>query len=182
MNRHRCVVAVLMGVLIAFTAIPRVVADMTPADEAMVAIRSAESAISDARVAIEKGKDLVMLIPEDSPFLPEVSQMLQTASANWKNALSALKAAKQCSERLASPASASLTHEYALLAKSNAAVALCGAKIVQIGLAYVEAVAYNKTESLDVIKGAMDNALSATSQANLHYGKVKELIAEKHSN
>jgi len=68
-----------------------------------------------------------------------------------------------------------------LLATVNAGVALSGAKVVQTGLLFIESAAGNKTESLDIIRMAMQDALAAASQVEFNYERVKTLIAEKYS-
>jgi hypothetical protein len=60
-------------------------------------------------------------------------------------------------------------------------VALSGAKVVQTSLVFVEAVANNKTEALDVIRMAMQNALDAAAEVQQNYERVKGFIAEKYS-
>ena len=49
-------------------------------------------------------------------------------------------------------------------------------------MTYVEAVANDKTESLDIIRSAMQDALASSSQVKLNCDKVKNLISEKYSN
>lgn len=182
MKKYRCVVSLLAGLLICVSVPSNVVADSMVSDEAMAAIKSAESAVAQARSAIEKGKGLLALVPEDSPYIQEVANMLQVSSSNWKTALSSLDTAKQCSEKVVTTTNEALAQEWALLTKSNAMLALSNAQVVQIGLAYVEAVADNKTESLDAIESAMNKALASSSQVKLSHDNVKKLIAEKHSN
>jgi hypothetical protein len=152
------------------------------AQEAQAAIASAEAAVEQARTAIEKGKELITTIPEDSPLLPDVAQFLQAASVNWNIAVESLDGAKQSASKITTATSESIARDYALLSKVNAGVALSGANVVQIGLAYVEAVAANKTEALDIIRTSMQDALAASSQVQFNYERVKTLIAEKYSN
>jgi hypothetical protein len=142
---------------------------------------AAEQAVAKARAAIEKGKELIAQIPEDSPYMPAVTDMLQKASANWKIAVEAMNGATESAAKITG-SSSDVSGEYALLAKVNADVAIAGAQVVQIGLAYVEAVATNKTEALDLIQGAMKDALAASSQVQFNYDRVKTLIKEKYSN
>ncbi len=155
--------------------------ESTLADEAQAAILAAEEAVEIARGAIENGKELIALIPEDSPLMPDVAQVLMAASENWKIAVDSLNGAKESASKISTATSESVAKDYALLSKVNAGVALSGAKVVQIGLAYIDAIANNKTEALDIIRTAMQDALAASSQVQFNYERVKTLIAEKYS-
>ena len=151
------------------------------ADEVLASVATAESVVADAKASIKRGKELVSLIPEDSPLLPEVGQMLKQVSANWKLAVESIEGANLSAAKIASTTSDELAADYALLAKVNSTVAVSGANVVQIGMAYVEAVADNKTESLEIIRVAMKDAIAASSQVKLNCDKVKSLISQKYS-
>jgi hypothetical protein len=151
-------------------------------DEALASVAAAESAVAEAKASIKRGRELVALIPEDSPLLAEVGQMLKEVSLNWKLAVESIEGASLSAEKIASTKSEGLAKDYALLAKVNASVAISGANVVQIGIAYVEAVATDKTESLDIIRGTMQDALAASAQVKFNCDKVKSLISEKYSN
>jgi hypothetical protein len=151
------------------------------ADETLAAVATAESVVADAKASIKTGKELVGLIPEDSPLLPEVREMLKQVSMNWKVAVESMEAANQSAGKIMEASSAELTADYALLASANSAVAVSGANVVEIGMTYVEAVATEKTESLDIIRSAMQDALASSSQVKLNCDKVKKLISEKYS-
>jgi hypothetical protein len=181
MKRNRSVLTLLIGMLIGLGPVGNVSAESKIADDAMASVAAAENAVSQARAAIENGKELVALIPEDSPLLPEVSQMLQAASSNWKVAVNSLRGAKECVAKIESASTPALSDDFSLLAKVNGNVALSGANVVKISLAYVEAVANNKTESLDIIRGTMQDALAASSQVQMNCDKVKNLIDKKYS-
>lgn len=182
MNKHRFLAILMIAVLGCGAALNSVFAQgATLVEEAQSAIVSAETAVEEARAAIEKGKELVTQIPEDSPLLPDVAQFLQAASDNWTIAVDSLKGAKESASKVSAASNENIAKDYALLAKVNAGVALSGANVVQIGLAYVEAVASNKTEALDIIRTAMQDALAASSQVQFNYERVKTLIAEKYS-
>ncbi len=179
MNRQKWIVALIIGALTA--SFGNAFAQTEAPDEVSRLISSADNAVSQARKAIEKGKELVTLIPEDSPYHSEAIQMLQSAFSNWKITVGALEGAKQSASKISSAADSSISEDYELLAKGNAHVAYSGAQVVQIALAYVEAVATNKTESLDLIRNAMQDALAASSQVQFYYEKVKTLISDKYS-
>jgi cytidylate kinase len=150
-------------------------------DKVNKSIAAAVSAVEEARVAIENGKQLVALIPADSELVGEVKQMLVAASENWKVAITALDGAKESASKIESASSSELAQDYTLLATVNAGVALSGAKVVQTGLIFVDAAANNKTEALDIIRMAMQDSLAAASQVQFNYERVKTLIAEKYS-
>ena len=181
MNRLTWVVALVIGLLSFSGMANKASAQPAVADEVASKLAAAEQAIGEAREAISKGKELLTLIPEDSPYLPEVTQMLKAASSNWKVAVDSMSGAVESSGKIGTATTDTLAKDYALLAKANANVALAGAKVVQIGLAYVDAVANNRTEALDLIQEAMQDALAASSQVRFNYDRIKSLISEKYS-
>jgi len=150
-------------------------------EEMSLAIESAETEIGAARSAIERGKQLVARIPEDSSLVVDVQQMLEAAAENWSLAVDSLNGARQSAEKVATATNEALAADFLLLAKVNAAVAMSGAKVVQIGLQYVEAVADNKTEALGIIRTSMQDALAAASQVQFNYERVKTIIAQKYT-
>lgn len=150
-------------------------------DQAQTAIAVAEKEVEKARAAIESGKALIAQIPEDSPLMPDVAQVIEAAFENWKIAIDSLEGAKGSASKIAMASNVSIENDYALLAKVNAGVALSGAKVVQVAMTYIEAIAGNKTESLDIIRTAMQDALAASSQVQFNYERVKTLIAQKYS-
>lgn len=181
MNRNRWVVPFLVGALV-FVSLGNTASAQTKSpDSVATSVSAAEQAVAEARASIAKGKELIALIPDDSPYLPQVTQMLQASAANWKDAVVALKGASESAQKISTASSDALAQDYALLAKVNANRAFSGAKVVQIGLLYVEAVATNKTEALDLISSAMQDALAASSQVQFNYDRVKALISEKYS-
>ncbi len=180
MNRQRWIVALIVGISAVTGVTHTAIAQAQDGTSAKIA--AAETAVAQAREAIAKGKALIAQIPEDSPYLPEVTQMLQAASSNWKLAVESLNGAVESAEKVSTATSSALSKDYELLAGINADVAVSGAKVVQIGLAYVEAVASDKAEALDLIRDAMQDALAASSQVQFNYDRVKKLISEKYSN
>lgn len=68
-----------------------------------------------------------------------------------------------------------------MLAKACADAASSGANVVKVGLAYVEAVALGKTESLGLLKEVMQDVLADSDQTQYYYTKVRGLIGEKYS-
>ena len=183
MNRQKCV-ALMAGVV--FCGVLSVRAGAVEGagmmlDEANQSIAAASVAVEDARAAIEKGKQLITQIPADSELLPEVKEILVAAAENWKLAVAALDGAKESAARITTASTQEIAGDYKLLATVNAGVAMSGAKVVQTGLLFVEAVAHDKTESLGIIRMAMQDALAATSQVEFNYERVKTLVAEKYS-
>ncbi len=149
--------------------------------EANESIAIAASAIEEARASIENGKALVAMIPADSELGDEVKQLLVAAAENWSMAVDALAGAKESAAKIQEASGQEIAQDYKLLATVNAGVALSGAKVVQTGLLFIESAAGNKTESLDIIRMAMQDALAAASQVEFNYERVKTLIAEKYS-
>ncbi|QBG47552.1 hypothetical protein EGM51_09160 [Verrucomicrobia bacterium S94] len=145
------------------------------------AVADAEAEVEKARMAIEKGKQLIVSIPEDSPLMSEVASVLEAASDNWKIAIDSLKGAKVSASKIATASSDEIANDYALLAKVNAGVAHSGAKVVQIALLYIEAVAEDKTETLPVMRTSLQDALASSSQVQFNYERVKKIIAQKYS-
>jgi len=181
MNRCRCIMGLMVALTVFFGSAHVGFAQSSLADETLASVAMAESAVADAKASIKRGKELVSLIPEDSPMLPEVAQMLKQVSMNWKLAVESIENANESSAKIASTTSEELAGDYALLAKVNATVAVSGAEVVQIGMAYVEAVASENTEALDMIRSTMRNALAASSQVKMNCDKVKKLISQKYS-
>jgi len=181
MKRKCWVVALMVGVLSYVSMVDTAFSQSQANDSVEASVSAAEQAVTEARAAIAKGKELIALIPDDSPYLKEVTQMLQASAANWKIAVDSLKGASESAQKVSEASSAALAQDYALLAKVNANVAFSGAKVVQIGLFYVEAVATDKTEALDLIRSAMQDALAASSQVQFNYDRVKALISDKYS-
>lgn len=184
MSMYRCrfITTGLMVALMACLGMVNVSsAQATSSDEALAAVAKAESIVAEAKASIKEGKAMVDLIPEDSPLLPEVGQMLKEVSSNWKLANDSLAAANESATKIASTTNADIAGDYALLAKVNSTTAVSGAKVVEIGIAYVEAVANNKTESLDIIRSTMQDALAASSQVKFNCDKVKKIISQKYS-
>lgn len=183
MNRRSCGILLVAGLMFAG------VANMARADEsvsqmAQVADQSiavAQVAIDEAKAAIEKAKQLVAIIPADSPHMGEVTEILASASENWTTAVAALDGAKQSAARITSASSADIAKDYKLLATVNSRVAFSGARVVQTGLFFIDSVASNRSESLDLIRLALQDAVAATSQVQFNYDRVKELIAKKYS-
>lgn len=181
MNRHSWLVTLLVASMISFGWVGNAAAQGSGADKVAMAISNAETAVAQARAAIENGREIVGQIPENSPYLMQVEQMLKAASENWKQAVSSLESAKESAEKLASASDDTRAQDLALLAKVNANAATAGANVVKIALSYVEAVANNKTESLGVIQQAMRGALASSNRLQLNYDKIKTLISEKYS-
>lgn len=153
----------------------------TIADAANSALAAAEKEVEKARAAIEAGKELIAQIPEESPLMADVAEVVKAASDNWKIAVDSLKGAQESAAKVSTASSQAIANDYALLAKVNAGVALSGAKVVQIAISYIDAIAANKTESLSIIRTAMQDALASSSQVQFNYERVKTLIAQKYS-
>jgi len=178
MNRHGFLAGLMVACSVAGVAVAQ---EASVADEAQLAIQAAEKEVEAARASIAKAKEYMAMIPEDSPLMPDVTQVLGAASENWKTAIESLKGSKESASKIATASNDSVANDYALLAKVNAGVALSGAEVVQIGVAYIDAIANNKTEALDVVRTAMQDALAASSQVQFNYERVKSLIAQKYS-
>ncbi|MDF7800511.1 hypothetical protein P4C99_13620 [Pontiellaceae bacterium B1224] len=188
MNKHSMTIGLVFAVLASGVTAHSTFAKEAAASpassivaEANAALAAAEVEVEQARLAIEAGKELITQIPEDSPLMPGVAQVIQSASDNWKIAVDSLKGAKESASKIATASSQSIANDYALLSKTNAGVAQSGASVVQIAISYIDAVANNNTESLDIIRTAMQDALAASSQVQFYYERVKTLIAQKYS-
>jgi hypothetical protein len=182
MNRYGFIAGLMVAVLGSGVAGNRAYAQgATPAQDTDVAIQAAEAAVEQARAAIQKGKEAIAMIPEDSPLMPDVAQVVQAASENWTIAVDSLKGAKESATKITMAKNDAIAKDYALLAKVNAGVALSGAEVVKIAISYVDAIANNKTEALDIIRPALQDALAASSQVQFNYDRVKSLITAKYS-
>ncbi|VGO15499.1 hypothetical protein PDESU_04082 [Pontiella desulfatans] len=182
MNRQSFIAGLVVAVLASnvFFSVAQA-QEASATSDAEIAIQAAEEAVNQARVAIEKGKELIAQIPEDSPLMEDVAEVVQAASENWAVAVDSLKGSKESAAKIANASSEEISKDFALLSKVNAGVALSGAKVVQIALSYIEAIATNKTESLDIIRPALQDAMAASSQVQFNYDRVKNLITEKYS-
>lgn len=181
MNR-KSFVAVLAVALVGSSVMINAASAAGMADQAAAAVKDAELTIQDARLAIERGKSLVSLIPQDSPMFSDVAQTLEKTMKNWKMAISALEGAKESLAKVSSAPNAEVADDFALLARVNAGVAHSGAKVVQISISYLDAIANDKTEAVGLIRVAMRDALDASARIQDNYGRVKALIAEKYAN
>jgi len=181
MNR-KCFVAVLAVALVGSSVMVNAAYGAGMVEQAAAAINDAEMSIQDARSAIERGKSLVSLIPQDSPLFADVAQTLERTMKNWKMAISSLEGAKESLAKVSSAPSAEVANDYALLARVNAGVAQSGAKVVQISISYIDAIANDKTEAVGLIRVAMRDALNASERIQGNYERVKGLIAEKYAN
>ena len=182
MTKHRFLTGLAVAVVSFSSSISVMGQDSSLASEAQAAVENAETQVEVARIAIEKGKELIARIPEDSPLMPDVAQVIQAASENWQIAVDSLNGAKESVAKIGTASNESVSNDYALLAKVNSGVATSGANVVQIAISYVEAIAENKTESLEIIRTAMQDALATSSQVQFNYERVKNLIAQKYSN
>jgi hypothetical protein len=174
-------VALVSGMLLGFLC-GHVQANTDGGRSAGEAITAAEVAIEEARAAIDNGKSLVNQIPADSMFAGEVMDMLSAAAANWDVAVDSLDAARASASKIQAAASEDIANDYKILATVSSDVALSGANVVKASLLFVEAAANNKTESLDLIRLAVQDSLAAASQVQFNYERVKAFIAEKYSN
>jgi hypothetical protein len=149
--------------------------------EANRSIEAAASAVEEAKAAIQNGKQFVAMIPQDSEVMEEVVQMLKDVKASWVLAVAALDGAKASASKISSASSPEIAQDYKLLASVNAGVALSGAEVVKTGITFVHAAANGKSESLEIIRTAMQDSLEAAAQVQYNYERVKTLIAEKYS-
>ena len=144
-------------------------------------ISAADATVAEARSAIENAKQLLSTIPADSALMGEVTEVLTEVKNHWALALEALDGAKESASKIPAASSTEIAGDYKLLATVNAGVALSGAEVVKTGVAFVEAVAANKVEALDIIRVAMQDALAASTQVEFNYERVKSLITKKYS-
>jgi hypothetical protein len=185
MDRHRFATLMLSaGVALAgFAGVAHAASAVEQLEaSANKSIMVAEVAVEQARVAIENGKQLVAMIPADSPMMTEVKEMLFASAENWRVAVEALDGAKKSASKIATSSDDAMAEDYKLLSTVNSRVALSGAKGVQTGLLFVDAVANNKVEALDIIRMSMQDSLAAASQVQFNYERIKALILEKYSN
>jgi len=155
--------------------------EASPVDEAKAAVAFAEKAVEDAKAAIASGKQLLATIPEDSPLMSDVAEAVKAASENWKVAVESMEGAKATALKIDTAPNESVANDFALLAEVNAGVALSGAKVVQIAINYVDVVANNKAEALDIVRTALQDAVAASSQVQFNCERVKTYITEKYS-
>lgn len=150
-----------------------------PSDVA-AALKAAQIQIDATRQALAASKVQLDAIPEDSAYIAQVKEMLQVAERYWGEAKDALEGARMSVDKIGG-AAPSISKDYQLLAKVSANVARSGAEVVQISLSYIQAVANQKTESLEIIGRAMTDAQAAASQVKSNFDRVKKAISGKYS-
>ena len=184
MNRHNCVVLMaVVGLVVGGNlSVARAgEASDSVVDNATVAFAAAEVAVEEARASIAKGQQLIKQVPKGSEFEAEIKQVIMVASENWNLAVSAIGNAKESLSLLGNASDPEITKDYALLATVNSGLALSSAKAVQTGLLFLEAAAENKTESLNIIRGAVHDAATTVAQVQMGAERVKKQISKKYS-
>ncbi|MBN2704235.1 MAG: hypothetical protein JXR23_08490 [Pontiellaceae bacterium] len=161
MKNKSWLVSGLLGVLLAFSA---GTARGQDDDSVLGAVAEAKKAVAQARVAIKKGNDhsADLSISEDSPYLKSVVSAVKQGSASWKLALAALEKAEECETKLLSSSVKDKNLE--LFAKANARLAVAQVNVLEVSLAYVEALYNGKTETLGILEEAMDDAVEAAQR------------------
>jgi len=155
------IVSGLLGVLMAFSV---GTVQGRDADSVLGAVDEAKNAVAQARAAIKKGNDqsVNLSVSEDSPYLNSVVSVVKQGSENWKLALAALEKAEECEAKLLSSSVKDKNLE--LYAKANARLAVARVSVVEVSLAYVEAMYNGKTEKLKVLEEAMGDAVEAANR------------------
>ena len=147
-------------------------------ETAQDAIKLASVSVAEARVAIEEGKLLLAKIPADSVFMSEVKEVLVVASQNWTTAVESFEWAEISASKMKTASSQAVSDNYELLGIINAYVSHSGANVVKTTLIFIEAVADDKGESLDIIRAAMQDAIAASAQVQFYYERAKFFILE----
>jgi hypothetical protein len=181
-SRNRSLYSVVFGLFLcgAISASAEKAVDEVVA-EAKATVMAAQQAVDDARLAVEQGKQMVQNLSSDAMMISEVKEMLIASSENWTIAVEALKQAEKSAEKLDMVQDEQILKDYALLARMNANVAKSGAQVVTTGLIFVEAAANNKTETLDVIRLAMQEVQASAAQVRFNSEQVIGLIKEEYS-
>ncbi len=161
MKKKSWLVSGLLGVLLTFS-----VGNARGQDDGSVlgTVVEAQKALKQARAAIKKGNDQSadLSISEDSPYLISVVSAIKQGATSWKLALGALEKAQECEEKLL--ASSVEDKELELCAIANARLAIAQVNVVEVSLAYVEALYNGKTETLGILEEAMDYVVDSANR------------------
>ncbi|MBN2684171.1 MAG: hypothetical protein JXR40_02725 [Pontiellaceae bacterium] len=161
MKKKSWIVSGLLGVLLAFSA-----GTAKGQDDGSVLglVAEAGKAVAQAREAIKKGNDQSadLSISEDSPYLNSVVSAVKQGAKSWQLALAALEKAEECEAQLL--ASSVEDKELKLRAKANARLAVAQVNVVEVSLAYVEALYNGKTEMLGVLEEAMNDVVEVAKR------------------
>lgn len=155
------IVCGFLGVLMAFSV---GTAQGQNGDSVLGAVDEAKKAVAQARVSIKKGNDQSanLSISEASPYLKSVVSAVKQGSESWKLALATLEKAEECEAKLLSSSVKDKNLE--LFARANARLAVARVNVVEVSLAYVEALYNGKTEKLGILDEAMAYAVEAASR------------------
>ena len=182
MNRLSCAV-LMMGACLFFCG-----SDVRASDNneelfasANQSVNAARDAVEEARVSIEKGKALLEKIPADSEYSEEVTAVISAISKHWNTSVDALASAEKITPRILKTKNEGLAGDYKLLTSLSSGVALSGARVVQTGILFVDAVANNKTEALGIIRKVLADALATSDEVDQNYDRTKKLIMQKYS-
>lgn len=117
---------------------------------------SASQAIERARNAIAKAEAVVSLIPETSPDLDYVVQLLNTTSEDWNTALNSYNESKMCAAKIRETSNESLKEDYKALLDVCKQLTQTHANAVIISTSYVRVLAQNRLDQLDTIQNSID--------------------------
>ncbi|MCF7848843.1 MAG: hypothetical protein K9M45_08345 [Kiritimatiellales bacterium] len=180
MKRNIYVTALLMAGLVSATVYPvRAAGTQALAAEANNAVAIAQTAVDDARDSIQGGKDMVTKLKGNPALINEVKKVLVDASKSWAEALKALESAKATAAKVAGAPDLNKAKNLKMMTQVDASVAEANAKVVRTGLYFVEAAAANRTQSLPVIRDAMQDADAAAAQVKFNREQVRNILAGK---
>lgn len=161
MKKKSWVVSGLLGALLTFS-----VGNVQGQDDGSVlgAVAEAKKAVKQARLSIKKGNDQSadLSISEDSPYLNSVVSAVKQGAESWKLALVSLEKAQECEEKIL--ASSVEDKKLNLCAKAHARLAVVQVNVVEVSLAYVEALYNGKTETLGVLEEAMNDVVEISKR------------------
>ena len=104
----------------------------------------------------QKAEAVVSLIPETSPELDYVVQLLNETSKDWNTALNSFNEAKMCAVKISDTSNESLKEDYKVLLDVCKQLTQTHANAVIISTSYVRVLAHERLDQLDTIQSSID--------------------------
>lgn len=148
--------------------------------KAIADLDSASQTIERARNAIAKAEAVVSLIPETSPELDYVVQLLNETSKDWNTALNSFNEAKMCAVKISETSNESLKEDYKVLLDVCKQLTQTHANAVIISTSYVRVLAHERLDQLDTIQSSIDEIAQVKQLVLDNANYTKKAITAKY--
>ena len=148
--------------------------------KAIADLDSASQTIERARNAIAKAEAVVSLIPETSPELDYVVQLLNETSKDWNTALNSFNEAKMCAVKISETSNESLKEDYKVLLDVCKQLTQTHANAVIISTSYVRVLAHERLDQLDTIQSSIDEIAQVKKLVLDNANYTKKVITAKY--